>query len=170
GGDSYQTFAQKADYLWREDDSAEWWDMAKRTLECTRPMLGLRAYGILVAGRGGLVQAYIDHALEVTRQFARLLVAADDFELLVEPESNILCYRFVLDGVDEPELNQINGRIRKELADSGDFYIVQIEKHGRTYLRSAVMNPFAEESTCVSLLERIRTSKVVGEARSGRGA
>ncbi len=119
-------------------------------------MLGLRAYAVLGAGRDGLLEAYIDRALKVTHQFAALVEAASDFELLTQPESNILCYRYTPEGVGEDSLDQLNREIREDLIDSGEFYIVQIEIHGRVYLRSAVMNPFVKISTCEALLEAIR--------------
>ena len=156
GRDSFKTFAQHADYLWREDESTEWWDAAKRTLECTRPMLGLRAFAALQSGRDGLLERYIDHTLAITHAFADLIEAAPDFELLTRPESNIVCYRFTPAGVPGAELDALNARLREKLVQAGGFYIVQVEKHGRLYLRSAVMNPHVELSTCEALLDAVR--------------
>jgi L-2,4-diaminobutyrate decarboxylase len=156
--DSYLPFAQKADYLWSTDEPGEWWDGAKRTLECTRPMLGLRAYPILACAGEGLLEAYIDHALEATQTFADLIEAADDFELLVRPQSNILCYRYRPPGLPEAGTDALNRALRAPLVREGRFYIVQIEKRGRLYLRSAVMNPFAHRTVFEELLEAIRAA------------
>lgn len=156
GADSFETFAQKADYLWRQDQSHEWWDAAKRTLECTRPMLGLRAFALLQAGKNGLFETYIDQALAMTHRFAELLREAGDFELLAEPESNIICYRYVAEAVAEEEFNIVNRKIREAIVDSGDFYVVQVEKKGKVYLRSALMNPNIDEAVLLSLMDRIR--------------
>jgi len=154
--DSFQTFAQHAGYLWQQDETHEWWDGAKRTVECTRPMLGLRAYTVIKYGRDGLFESYINRSLDVTHEFAKLVRESDDFELLIEPESNIICYRYAPPGVPEEQLNDLNQAVRAALLATGVFYIVQVEKHGKTYLRSAVMNPFVNESTCRELLVKIR--------------
>ncbi len=156
GKDSYQAFAQKADYLWRVDQTEDWWDGAKRTLECTRPMLGLRAYALFRYGGERLLEASIDRVLEATRDFAALIETADDFELLVAPESNILCYRYVPIEWKSSEWDALNERIRAILVREGRFYVVRVEKRGRTYLRSAVMNPFVHRAVFEDLLDEIR--------------
>ncbi|MGY8688116.1 MAG: pyridoxal phosphate-dependent decarboxylase family protein, partial [Verrucomicrobiales bacterium] len=156
GRDSYQAFAQKADYLWRADQTQEWWDLAKRTMECTRPMLGLRAYALLKHGGERLFEAYIDQALTATEAFASLIENTSDFELLTSPESNILCYQHTPEGLDRKATNELNQQIRAALIEDGKFFIVQVEKHGRTYLRSAVMNPFVKVAIFEELLDEIR--------------
>ena len=155
--DSYQTFAQQANYLWRADHSEEWWNAAKRTMECTRPMLGLRAYALLKHGGPDLFEAYIDQALAATRTFTELLAESQDFEILTAPESNIICYRHTPATVAAENLDALNDHIRKELVAEGKFFIVQVKKRGRTYLRSALMNPHITREILVDLMAEIRT-------------
>ncbi len=154
--DSYQTFAQKADYLWSKEETREWWDLAKRTLECTRPMLGLRAYTALRAGREGLFEEYIDHMMARTREFASIVQDAADFELFLKPESNILCYRYVPEKVESGLLNELNEKVRSEVIKGGEFYLVQMEKHQQVYLRSTIISPYVTGEVFQSLLENIR--------------
>lgn len=156
---SYQAFAQKADYLWRKDEDHEWWDAAKRTLECTRPMLGLRAYVLWKAGKDGLFARYIERQMKLTRTFARLIEEADDFELLIKPESNIICYRyFPSASLSGKELDKLNSGIREQIVNDCEFYIVRVEKDGAVYLRSALMSPTATEESIVLLMEAIRNA------------
>lgn len=164
GHDSYEAFAQKAGYLWRVDQTEEWWDGAKRTLECTRPMLGLRAFAVLHVGGEAVLEAYIDRALHVTHRFADMVASANDFELLMRPESNILCYRYVPAGASEKALDSLNRKIRAAMVKEGRYYIVQVEKRGKTFLRSALMNPFVDEAVLHALLDEIRrVGKAVSE-------
>ncbi len=156
GRDSYRPFAQKADYLWSTDRPGEWWDGAKRTLECTRPMLGVRAYALLACAGEPLLEAYIDHALDAAAVFASLLEEAEDFDLLIRPQSNILCYRYRPADLDETSVDALNRRIRAQLVREGRFYIVQIEKRQRVYLRSALMHPFASRTVFEELMDEIR--------------
>ena len=167
GKDSFESFAQKADYLWQKNETPEWWNAAKRTLECTRPMLRLRAYALLKAGQNGLFENYLDHSLEMTCYFADLIKAADDFVLLCEPESNIVCYRYQPKQGNDEDIDQLNQRVRKQLIDTGDFFIVQVTKHGRTYLRSALMNPFITPEILEALLKKIRS--LVAQIKIGIG-
>jgi L-2,4-diaminobutyrate decarboxylase len=155
--DSYQTFAQQANYLWQADHSEEWWNAAKRTMECTRPMLGLRAYAILKHGGPDLFEVYIDKALAATRIFAELLQETDDFEILTEPESNIICYRYLPSAGAAEESDALNNHVRRELIEQGKFFIVQVKKNGRTYLRSALMHPHISREILVDLMTEIRT-------------
>ena len=154
--DSYQTFAQQANYLWQADQAEEWWNAAKRTVECTRPMLGLRAYALLKHGGESLFEAYVDQALAKTTHFAQRLTEADDFELLTEPESNILCYRHVPANVPAAAHDALNGYLPAMLVKEGKFFIVQVRKRGRLYLRSALMNPHITIDIIDELLDELR--------------
>ena len=154
--DSYQTFAQEAGYLWPHEEEREWWHAAMRTLECTRPMLGLRAFSMLKVGREGLFESYIDNAIEVTSEFADLMEQAEDFELLVRPETNIICYRFAPSGLTQAELNRLNARLRARLLEEGKFFIVQVEQDGKLFLRSALMNPYVSRSVVEELICHLR--------------
>ncbi|HEY0896587.1 MAG TPA: pyridoxal-dependent decarboxylase, partial [Sphingobacteriaceae bacterium] len=46
GGDAYRTFAQRAQYLWSEQTTEEWYNSGKRTFECTKAMTSLNVYTI----------------------------------------------------------------------------------------------------------------------------
>ena len=119
-------------------------------------MLGLRAFAMLKAGRDGLFDEYINQALALTFSFAKLIEEAKDFELLTPPETNIICYRYLNPSLSEDEMNDLNQKTRSQLINEGDFFIVQVSKNGRTYLRSALMNPFITEETLAALLQKIR--------------
>ncbi len=65
-----------------------------------------------------------------------------DFELLNQPESNILCFRYVGDGGrTEVELHALNSRLRQELNSTGAGWITIARLDGRQVLRITVMNP-----------------------------
>ena len=90
--DAYGAFAQQAEYLFRSGDAgAE--NMGTRTLECTRPMLALVAYlGFATVGADGL-RTHVERLWELGGELAALVRESDDFELALEPECNVVCFR-----------------------------------------------------------------------------
>lgn len=156
GQRSYETFNQKAFYLFNNKEREQWFNSAVRTLECTKNMMGIKVYAIL---RTYGPQIFIDHftvLYDLGREFAELILKATDFEIPYEPESNIVCYRYILRGKTDHELNQLNADIRRKIVESGKFYIVQTRIGNKTYLRSVLMNPFTSKSDMEELLAEIR--------------
>ncbi len=75
--------------------------------------------------------------------------------------SNIVCFRFVDRGASQDRLDEINRRIRQELLQEGNFYIVQTMIKGVHFLRTTIMNPF---TTMVHLKELLTLIKRKGDA------
>jgi len=148
---SYQTFAQKAHYLWSNSESAEWYNPGKRTYECTKIMMSLRLYSSLKMHGFELWKSYVERTFDLGRQFADLIKTMPNFELAIEPNCNIVCFRY-LGGVN---LNQLNESIRQQLLEEGEFYIVKTQLRGKIYLRTTLMNPFTTIEHLKLLLERI---------------
>jgi L-2,4-diaminobutyrate decarboxylase len=153
--DAYGAFAQKADYLFRSDDpGAE--NMGTRTLECTRPQLALVAYlGFAGVGTEGL-RAHVERLWELGAELAELVRESGDFELALEPECNIVCFRHRAPvGVDTDAHQE---RIRGELNASGSHYLVQTRLRGATWLRSALMNAATTRDDLLRMLAALRAS------------
>ncbi|TSA31089.1 MAG: pyridoxal-dependent decarboxylase [Porphyromonadaceae bacterium] len=156
GKRSYETFNQKAGYIFNNEEREQWFNSAVRTLECTKNMMGVKVYSIL---RTYGPQVFIDHfttCYDLGREFAAIISQGADFELPYEPESNIVCYRYIGSGKTDHELNRLNADIRRKIIESGKFYIVQTQIDNKTYLRSSLMNPFTSKSDMEELLEEIR--------------
>jgi glutamate decarboxylase len=70
-------------------------DLGSRTLEGSRPGMAMLVHaGLSIIGRKGY-EILIDQGIERARRFARLIDAHPDFELVSEPELNILTYRYI---------------------------------------------------------------------------
>ncbi|MEL6944791.1 MAG: pyridoxal-dependent decarboxylase, partial [Bacteroidota bacterium] len=120
---SYQTFAQKAHYLWSNSESAEWYNLGKRTYECTKLMMSIKLYAILKAHGFELWEQYVKRTFELGKQFADLIQETPNFELALEPDCNIVCFRYLVN----QDLNQLNSAIRQQLLEEGEFYLVQTQ-------------------------------------------
>ncbi len=94
GERSFETFAQKASYLFQKSQNNVWYNSAIRTIECTKSSLGIIAYTALKYYRESYYRQYIDSRYDLAASFAVFIKSADDFELAAEPESNIVCFRY----------------------------------------------------------------------------
>jgi L-2,4-diaminobutyrate decarboxylase len=91
---------------------------------------------------------------DLARDFAALLRESGDFEPVVEPESNIVCFRYLKRG--EGDLDGLQRRVRRALLESGRFYIVQTNLRGHVWLRSTLINPRTTFADLEALLDEIR--------------
>jgi len=151
---SFEAFSQKASYLFEEDSIDEWYNYAHRTLECTKTMMGMKLYVPLAVYGARLFADFIDYTYGLTRSFADLIRAAADFELAAEPESNMICFRYL---AGDGDLDQVQRTIRKQVLQSGTFYIVQTELNGSLWLRCTLINPSTTIADLRRLLDLIRS-------------
>ncbi|WP_190809130.1 aminotransferase class I/II-fold pyridoxal phosphate-dependent enzyme [Flagellimonas sp. S3867] len=155
---SNHTFSQKADYLLNETEEDEWYNSGRRTFECTKNMMCLHWYILLKLYGEKAFDAYVTRQYDLAKEFARIIKEEGNFELAVEPMSNILCFRYVLSDLSLKESNSLNQSIRQGLLEDGEFYLVQTKLNGIHYLRTTLMNPFTTTEHLIALLEKIKTS------------
>jgi glutamate decarboxylase len=80
-----------AEYIIRKGSK----DLGSHTLEGSRPGMALLVHsGLHIIGRSGY-EILIDQGIEKARAFADMILADEHFELISEPELNILTYRYV---------------------------------------------------------------------------
>jgi L-2,4-diaminobutyrate decarboxylase len=151
--DAYQTFHQKAQYLWSNQSSKDWFNSGKRTFECTKYMMSLKIYTLLKTYGENIFTDYVNYLYDLSNAFATMITNYQNFELVVEPESNIVCFRYM--AKDNTALNDLNNAIRKQLLEEGKFYIVQTTIKEQVYLRVSLMNPLTTIADLKELLEDI---------------
>lgn len=154
GRDSYQTFHQRAEYLW-EDGNEEWFNLGKRTFECTKLMMSIKFFCLERVYGMEIFDEYVSRQYGLARQFAELISSRKQFHLGPQPESNIVCFRLVHSDQNEEENNHLNSSIRERLLRKGDFYIVQTKLGGQVFLRTTLMNPFTTADDLGNLLDEI---------------
>ena len=156
GEKSYETFAQKASYLFQKSQTNVWYNSAIRTIECTKSALGIIAYTALKYYGDNYYREYIDSRYDLAGTFAKMIKSDSQFELAVEPDSNIVCFRFAPKGHNDFILNQINTVIRDRIIKDGSFYIVKTELTGKIWIRLTIINPMTSENVLKDLLQRIK--------------
>jgi L-2,4-diaminobutyrate decarboxylase len=156
GNRSYETFAQKAGYLFEKHDTNEWYNGARRTLECTKSALGITAWAVINYYGDETLGKYVESRYDLATRFAEAVTRDNEMELAVTPESNIVCFRYAPEGINREKLNDVNRLIRKAVVKSGEFYLVQTELDGIIWLRTALMNAMTDDSDLGRLLESVR--------------
>jgi L-2,4-diaminobutyrate decarboxylase len=151
--DAFHTFHQKAQYLWDNPSSQDWFNSGKRTFECTKLMMGVKVYAMLRMYGESVFEQMVDELYDKGKEFATMVRESVNLELAVEPEANIVCFRY------KPphhwDINRFNSMIRRKLLENGDFYIVQTSLQGSIYLRVSLMNPFTSKDDIKQLLSDI---------------
>ncbi len=151
-----QTFHQKAQYLF-EDNAIEeqWYNGGLRTFECTKFMMCLKFYVLWKTFGVEVFEENIDCLYGLGESFAKMIKQHKDFELALQPQTNIVCFRYVKQGFNEQQLNEINKTIRQKLLEDSEFYIVQTVLNETHYLRVTLMNPMTTEVHLHNLLKKI---------------
>jgi L-2,4-diaminobutyrate decarboxylase len=135
-------FSQRAPYLFHSRGKARTWDQGTRTFQCSRRVDAVKVWVALQRhGADGLGALY-DRLCDTARALHGQIADRRDFEALHEPESNILCFRFLGDGsLDGERSDALNLRLREAYNRSGEGWITTTVVAGRRVLRVAVMNP-----------------------------
>ena len=158
-------FQQDASYVF---DGDAWSNTGQRTIECTKRAIGMVAWmGLTSLGTDALGR-YQDQLTAVARSFAQAVADADDFELLMEPDFDIVCFRYRPTGgpsdapTDRTALNDLQRRTRAAVIQDGRYYITQTLLHrpddpGPTHwLRITVLSPFTEPEDAIGVLRCVR--------------
>ncbi len=153
---SYQTFKQKADYLF--DENSDWYNTGTRTVECTKLMMCLHPFVLFKEYGTPFIDEYVTAAYDAARLFAQKITERPNFELATFPQTNIVCFRYKKEGNSITSQNLLNKKLRQAILEKGNFYIVQTQLRGIQYMRTTLMNPFSGEQEfdeLLSFIERI---------------
>ena len=159
---SYSTFSQKAQYLLEKSGDEEWYNLASRTIECTKLMMSIKFFSILKLHGEEIFGQYVTYLYDLGKVFANKINQSPDFELALHPHSNIVCFRYFNKDIYDNQLNDLNSEIRNEILVKGEFYIVQTLLNDIVYLRTTLMNPNTTSEILSTLIEEIRR---LGEAK-----
>jgi L-2,4-diaminobutyrate decarboxylase len=145
-------FSQQAPYLFHAGQGDRNWDQGLRSFTCSRRIDAFKVWvAIQRYGSSGLGALY-DHLCATARAFYDAILERPRFQALHEPESNILCFRYVADGtLADGRLDALNLELRTVYNSEGDGWVTSTVLGGRRVLRVTIMNP----RTTMSDLERV---------------
>jgi len=135
-------FSQRAPYLFHAGDGERNWDQGVRSFSCSRRIDAFKVWVALQRhGAEGFGILY-DHLCATARTLFDLLGTRPDFVAPHEPQSNILCFRYVGGrAVNEAALDALNLELRTSYNRGGDGWITTTVLGGRRVLRVTLMNP-----------------------------
>jgi L-2,4-diaminobutyrate decarboxylase len=144
-------FAQQAPYLFHAGKSTRIIDQGIRSFQCSRRADVLKLwFAIHRFGSNGLGLLY-DHLCDTARFLYDAIEERSDFENLHEPESNILCFRYLGgDGklrrhksspAEIQRIDTLNRELRPLYNREGTGWITATVLDGRPILRVTMMNP-----------------------------
>lgn len=157
---AFEAFRQNAPYLF--DPSAPGladYDSGLKTLECTKRAAGFGLWGVWSLFGRQLFADMVDVTFEMGRRFYEMLIEAPDFEPLHEPECNIVAFRFIPEPFrDAPPnvLGEFQFNLRRDVIQSGEFYLVPTTFGGIGALRVTIINPLTTPAHLERLLETLR--------------
>lgn len=145
-------FAQQAPYLFHAGKSSRILDQGVRSFQCSRRADVLKLWFVINRfGSRGLGKLY-DHLCSTARLLYDAIEERGDFENLHEPESNILCFRYL--GEDKKRrrgkktsaseiqrIDALNRELRARYNRKGTGWITATVLNGRPVLRVTMMNP-----------------------------
>jgi glutamate decarboxylase len=141
---------QSAKYVIREGSR----DIGKHTLEGSRPGMALLVHaGLRIMGKHGY-ELLIDQGITKAREFAAMIKAHGEFELVSEPELNLLTYRFMPAQV-KTSIKSASDPLRSKLNLMLNDLTVQIQKAqriaGKSFVSRTTLNPveYARDATVV---------------------
>ncbi len=160
---SYSAFSQDASYLFQgEHHEDEAFNLSYRTLECTKRMMALKLWtAFSLYGTDGMGML-VEEAFAKAKLFAEKVNQTAHFELLMPPDTNIVCFRYLPQDIPDTIVNERMTKIRQYLIQRGDFHLTQVDLHGTIWLRTTLMNPFTTEQDLDALLDCIvKTSQAL---------
>ena len=162
----FRAFEQTAPYLFDPSapDMSEY-DNGVVTFECTKRSAALGLWAALSMFGLDLFEQLVDRVFHVAQQLYDLLDAAKQFEVLGQPQANIVVFRFLPEMLTRQsgdtsdaaslKLSQLQLRIRRAMLESGFAYLTQTTLSGNAYLRCTIMNPLTDESQLSKIITEV---------------
>jgi L-2,4-diaminobutyrate decarboxylase len=157
----FTAFQQYAPYLF--DPAAPGladFDSGLRSIECTKRAAVFGLWGIRSLFGPQLFSDLVDITFDLGRTFYEKLRTAPDLVPLHESQCNIVVFRYVPDQLrDAPAhvLGRFQLDLRRQIIESGKFYIVSTQIEGAGALWVTIINPLTTADHLDELIEVIRT-------------
>jgi L-2,4-diaminobutyrate decarboxylase len=167
--DLESAFSQQAPYLFHAGTGDRNWDQGLRSFACSRRMdvlkvwVALQRYGISAFG------ILYNHLCTTARLLHAAILDRPRFRAMHEPESNILCFRYVGEAtLPDDRLDALNLALRTAYNREGDGWITSTVLGGRRVLRATLMNPRTTASDLIRVLDGLETLGHRLESKEGR--
>ena len=149
-----QTFFAGADYLPELDEERP--SYAYMGPEMSRRARSLAVWATLRAyGRNGY-REIVERSLDNAAHVAALVEEAPDMELMTAAPLNIVCFRYLPEGVPEDELDDLNLAIEERVLEDGRVYVGTTRWAGKVAFRPAFVNWRTTKEDAALVLDVVR--------------
>lgn len=141
------------DYALRANgsDSAEMGRLdGSRRMEALKLWMTIKHFG-----RKGFADM-IDRTCATSRAFAEHVRSCRDLQLLSEPDTNVVCFRYVGEGLSAEQEDAINISLQRALFFAGGPLLSTTRIDGRVFLRAVLLNPELQAHDIVAVVRRVR--------------
>ncbi|MEV3920798.1 pyridoxal phosphate-dependent decarboxylase family protein [Actinomadura coerulea] len=133
-------------------------DSGDKNLECTKRPMIMPLWALWAVYGRALFAQKIEQLCQTAHEAHRILLDEPDFEVLHEPEANILCFRYRPEGIAAERVHRLQLRIRKQVRLAGRFFISKVDVQGTAALRVVFMNHQINAEHFRMLLAEIRST------------
>ena len=137
-----RSFSAQAAYVEQDREFADRGvDLGFEGLQLSRSFTALHVWvGLLAHGRAAFARR-IEHDVALTRWLAGRIEVTPELELACPASLSICCFRYRPAGVDDEDyLDRLNTRVMTELQLDGRVFPSNALVHGRTAIRSCIVN------------------------------
>lgn len=146
-----EAFSMDAEYLFHGNEM----DLGQKSLQCGRRADALKLWvAWKFEGDAGL-ENRVNKLVEISRQLAGKIREHSNFELLCEPETPIVCFRFLHHDLSGDQLNELNKEIRSVIFFEGDLLFNYSTYDNKIYLRCVFSDPDMKGESLSSIFEKI---------------
>lgn len=127
-----------------------------KNFECTKRPAILNLWLVWALFGRSVFEEKLDHLVELTQSTKVYLDGLPDFEVMHQPESNILCFVHRPANWSGPGLNRLQVALRDSIRAEGRHLISMVDLDGTTVLRLVLMNHCILISDVIELVHAIR--------------
>jgi len=126
--------------LGKVNDYCDWGVPLGRRFRALKLWFVIRSYGVKE------LREKIRSHIYLANKFAHFIMQRDDFELLAPVSLNLVCFRYLPPGIDDPEeINEVNRLILEKVNATGKIFISHTKLDSKYTLRLVAGNTHLEE-------------------------
>ncbi|ASN05763.1 pyridoxal phosphate-dependent decarboxylase family protein [Virgibacillus necropolis] len=159
----FQQIAYHADYLNSEEDQEDGIiNLVEKSVQTTKRFDALKLLMTFKLMGTDLFGEMVDYTINLAKETALLLKEDLSFEVLNEPEINVVLFRYLPSEhfEDQTFVDEINLGIQRAFYQSGELIMAKTKQDEKVYLKFTMLNPLNTISSMQAHLQRV---KQVGE-------
>ncbi len=160
-------FPQRASYVFDpDDDEMSRFQSGTKNFECTKRPAILNLWLVWALFGRRMFEQKLDYLMDLTCVAHDLIAEQPDFDVVNQPESNILCFVHKPAWVPVDRLSLLQLELRDRIRAEGRYFLSKVDLDGSTVLRMVLMNQRITRTDIVELLKLIR--RHADDIRDGR--